>query len=84
MYIFSFMLIVWCIYVLSADKESDPLYKGNNDVANNEELKKSASGVSQEEGGGKEGQSHARKEKSVLQAKLTKLAIQIGYAGNKL
>lgn len=34
-------------------------------------------------GGGKSGESEepAKKDKSVLQAKLTKLAIQIGYAG---
>lgn len=34
-------------------------------------------------GGGGEGGSH-KKEKSVLQAKLTKLAIQIGYAGSTI
>jgi P-type Ca2+ transporter type 2B len=34
-------------------------------------------------GGGDEGSSH-KKEKSVLQAKLTKLAIQIGYAGSTI
>lgn len=33
-------------------------------------------------GGGGGGEDHNKKEKSVLQAKLTKLAIQIGYAGN--
>uniref|UniRef100_A0A8W7P8D3 Cation-transporting P-type ATPase N-terminal domain-containing protein n=1 Tax=Anopheles coluzzii TaxID=1518534 RepID=A0A8W7P8D3_ANOCL len=35
-------------------------------------------------GGGGEGGGHGGKEKSVLQAKLTKLAIQIGYAGSTI
>lgn len=34
--------------------------------------------------GGGGGEAHGKKEKSVLQAKLTKLAIQIGYAGSTI
>jgi len=40
-----------------------------------------ACGLYQEEGEAKHVKTGAHKEKSVLQAKLTKLAIQIGYVG---
>lgn len=54
------------------------VYHGNK---NNEAPQERAGTPQREEGGG--GGGH-KKEKSVLQAKLTKLAIQIGYAGSTI
>lgn len=73
-----------------------PIYKGNSAAANEKaplakpedvkvKNKKKADGdVKGEEEETKKPSGLGRKEKSVLQAKLTKLAIQIGYAGNFL
>lgn len=63
----------------------EKIYKGNNSKAPavaGEDIKlKEKEGEDDEEGGPKKAIAGSRKEKSVLQAKLTKLAIQIGYAG---
>ena len=61
------------------EKDADPIYKGNDakaPLADGEEIKKKKEGEDEPKPA-----PSARKEKSVLQAKLTKLAIQIGYAG---
>lgn len=61
-----------------------PIYKGNQadgNVANEVVIKDGKPAVTEEVE--KKIHSSGHKEKSVLQAKLTKLAIQIGYAGRK-
>ena len=63
-------------FCMFSDKESDPIYKGNDAVANNDKKQEKS-----DEEKAEKAANVARKEKSVLQAKLTKLAIQIGYAG---
>ena len=57
----------------------DNIYKGNTNSANAQKVGNAKSG--EEEDKPAPAASSGRKEKSVLQAKLTKLAIQIGYAG---
>jgi len=57
------------------DKETDPIYKGNDMNSDGNKKKSDDEDVTEKAA------NVARKEKSVLQAKLTKLAIQIGYAG---
>lgn len=70
-------------YYCKGDAErGDKIYKGKPAVNAQVENAK----PTKDNEGSRESQSNpsssARKEKSVLQAKLTKLAIQIGYAGN--
>ena len=65
------------MFSFCADKESEPIYKGNDAVANNDKKTEKTDEDTEKE----KAANLARKEKSVLQAKLTKLAIQIGYAG---
>lgn len=57
-------------------------YRGSYHAKNPEAQQERASTPQKEEGGG--GGGGHKKEKSVLQAKLTKLAIQIGYAGSTI
>lgn len=61
------------------DENNTPIYKGGNGTADslpNDTKEPDGEDFEEEAKSGS-----ARKEKSVLQAKLTKLAIQIGYAG---
>jgi magnesium-transporting ATPase (P-type) len=59
-------------------KKEAPIYKGNED---GKEAANDAKAPKEDEDDEDPKKHHARKEQSVLQAKLTKLAIQIGYAG---
>ena len=84
------------LYLPAGDVESGgPIYKGNSAAAHdkaplakpedvkvkNKNKKPDGDVKTEEEPEEKKTSGLGRKEKSVLQAKLTKLAIQIGYAG---
>nr|UYR00237.1 plasma membrane calcium-transporting ATPase [Plectrocnemia conspersa] len=67
---------------LTGDEEAG--VTSNNHVSQEEDNHVSVAPASGGESGGGGGESSHKKEKSVLQAKLTKLAIQIGYAGSTI